>query len=672
MKKQFFYAAMAVALMASCTSEDNLAVDPVNPTPEEDKVAIELGIDSPTLNAEVGGRSTGSVGDVDGAANTWASQQLYIAMFDKDGNLVKDGDNNLLAWDTYEYRAPKAGASGDIRIYVKDTYEKPLTDQEAADVEEKGQLKYVYYPVSYAYDFYGWHLDGAENDGYDNFEETKQIENIVITGSQDIMGARTKEFTYENYVTNTGLSNEITEGEFGLLQGWDFSARTARNGIKPILKFEHQLARLKFFVRAGSKKTALYDNDASANRKPMAYTDGTLISYTGENGAIDHPDGKTDADIDPMSTLAMYVTGITAQNMSTTFTMNLNDNGKVTTTEATTPTYGNFVLGSKQANGEIGDLTAVAPEYLWVNKDASYPNETAENQYYGTPVGESIIFFPSANKNASPAEGTTATKTTEEIALKLDLKQFVVNTEDERDETKTYQYKKQSGKVIVKASQLVGGITEFKAGYSYNVYITIYGFERIEVSAELTPWSFGGDVDVDIEDDAEGNTNNGGTNEGEEDDDEPQTPATYTTTIAVAYDDQATGVTPVVKINDEETTTITGTTGTSFTYEVAADGYQTETGTSTIGDADATENILLKKLYDAVINVTNATGTVEVKVNGEVISETDGNYTFKAVNGGSYLYTVTATPAEGEPVVKTGTIVFSSESATTTIDMAAE
>ena len=27
---------------------------------------------------------------------------------------------------------------------------------------------------------------------------TKKIENIVITGKQDIMGARTKEFTYEN------------------------------------------------------------------------------------------------------------------------------------------------------------------------------------------------------------------------------------------------------------------------------------------------------------------------------------------------------------------------------------------------------------------------------------------------------------------------------------------
>ena len=31
-------------------------------------------------------------------------------------------------------------------------------------------------------------------------------------------------------------------------------------------------------------------------------------------------------------------------------------------------------------------------------------------------------------------------------------------------------------------------VKEFKAGASYNVYITIYGFEKIEVTAVLTAW----------------------------------------------------------------------------------------------------------------------------------------------------------------------------------------
>ena len=43
-------------------------------------------------------------------------------------------------------------------------------------------------------------------------------------------------------------------------------------------------------------------------------------------------------------------------------------------------------------------------------------------------------------------------------------------------------------------------VKEFKPGASYNVYITIYGFEKIEVTAVLTAWENGGDIDADIED----------------------------------------------------------------------------------------------------------------------------------------------------------------------------
>ena len=79
MKKQFFYAAMALAVMSSC-SKDN---DPGNGNPEEnnDKAVIALGVDVPT--ATVSTRGTGSVGDVAGDQNTWNSQKLYIYMVDR-------------------------------------------------------------------------------------------------------------------------------------------------------------------------------------------------------------------------------------------------------------------------------------------------------------------------------------------------------------------------------------------------------------------------------------------------------------------------------------------------------------------------------------------------------------------------------------------------------------
>lgn len=54
--------------------------------------------------------------------------------------------------------------------------------------------------------------------------------------------------------------------------------------------------------------------------------------------------------------------------------------------------------------------------------------------------------------------------------------------------------------LIIDQSKISKDVKEFKAGASYNVYITIYGFEKIEVTAVLTAWEDGGDIETDIED----------------------------------------------------------------------------------------------------------------------------------------------------------------------------
>ena len=53
---------------------------------------------------------------------------------------------------------------------------------------------------------------------------------------------------------------------------------------------------------------------------------------------------------------------------------------------------------------------------------------------------------------------------------------------------------------MIDQSKISKDVKEFKAGASYNVYITIYGFEKIEVTAVLTAWEDGGDIETDIED----------------------------------------------------------------------------------------------------------------------------------------------------------------------------
>ena len=553
MKKQFFYAAMAIVFMASCTSEDNVALD--QPTPDaEDKVAIELGIDAPTVNASVSGRAVGSVGDIADAAsaqvkkNIWNGQKLFIAMIDNDkesatyGELAKEGEGesatNIL-FNNYHYYAPRgeeATNSGSIRIY----------GSALANGNDNGILQRVYYPVQGQFDFLGWHVDDAgttENPVTPNItKEAKTVKNIIITGQQDIMGARTKKFTEENYWT----SNDIT-AEYDEMVGWNFSARTARNKIHPKLEFKHQLARLKFFVKAGSESAAEYIYTPAAEGQGGTWAKRPKRTQAAGNGlqAVD-------------ATEAMYVKSITATGMLNNLTMDLaatDEDGNIfVDTKAATDATGNFSLLSR--NDETGEmkttLDLVAPA-IWTKATSNLDEENDEipavtetpeeggeavevspaidldDFKKGTPVGESIMFLPFNNA------GTALT----ELNLTMELQQVVELTDNEAitvgqpkeegsqevwtDADKyTWGTKTQSANLKVRASDVVYYVedekqyaTAFEPGKSYNVYITIYGFEKIVITAELTAWDNGGNVEVDIEDKVS-NSDNPANQEGEE------------------------------------------------------------------------------------------------------------------------------------------------------------
>lgn len=476
MKKQFFYAAMAVAMMASCTSEDNLSVDPITPD-VDDKVAIELGVDAPSVNATVGGRSVGSVGDVSGAKNTWNGQKLFITMVDKnDGTVVMDTANNkpIMGYSNYYYYAPRGEANdsiGSIRLYKN----------ELTNGNDKGTLSYVYYPVAGQYDFYGYHVDDCT--GVNNENPTK-ITGITITGQQDVMGARTKEFNSTNYSVNQGV-------DFMDMIGWNFSARTARNGIKPVLKFEHQLARLKFFVKAGSAKTAVQYYDAT-NSKWVKNQVMVTERNTDGQGTV------TITTTDSIST-AMMVKSIKAKKMINTIDMNLDSLGvdgkpAIVTTAAGGATATNefFLYSYDEDTQKMKEkLDSIAPQ-CYAETDLT-GDSIYDDFGKGTPVGESIMFFPNGESQKT-------------VELEVELSQLVRVLENENDsvyKADEWEVKTQKAALKVHAAsllnQLPNAIKEFEPGKSYNIYITVYGFERIEVTAELTAWEMGGDVDVDVE-----------------------------------------------------------------------------------------------------------------------------------------------------------------------------
>lgn len=612
MKKQFFYAAFALAMMASCTSEDNLSVDPITPD-ADDKVAIELGIDAPTVSTVVG-RAVGSVGDVAGDKNRWNGEQLFIAMVNKETKKlatekdINGDDVSVLDHQNYVYYAPRAtenSGSGLIRIYKEDN--KPTTN------EGQGTLSHVYYPVSGQYDFYGWHLDDAASGATVTINETeKTVKSITITGQQDIMGARTKEFTEANYFTG----NPDVTVDYEDMVGWDFSARTARNEINPILKFEHQLARLKFFVKAGSDKTAEY-------------------KYNENSSSWDKNIAEGSADV----STAMKVTSIKALKMIDVIDMNLDatkDGKPAVVTSSTDTEEAIFILGSRK-NGTMEDLEAIAPKYYY-NGNAT-PNAPTDGDYddhkNGTQVGESIMFFP----------GETSKNT---IELEISLSQWVRVLEDETNSSAYndahWAEKTQTTPLKVHASSLInqtdGAAKLFEPGKSYNIYITVYGFERIEITAELTAWENGGDVNVDVE---EGESRHEASVEiSLTDADGALSGATIT--APYTYKDAA-GNDKEGEVTFTESTTTAGLYEAKvpsfavLNYTITKDGYKTETGYMNARNGNDVA-IIMKRLVDASFSTTGIAGTITVKdASGNVVEPETGTE-YKLAEGETYKYTI--------------------------------
>lgn len=99
-----------------------------------------------------------------------------------------------------------------------------------------------------------------------------------------------------------------------------------------------------------------------------------------------------------------------------------------------------------------------------------------------TNIGEAILAVPADN-----------------YELTIDLSQLVKTQEAYNDgrtdhpaveETKTFSYND-----VIKLTDDV-----FKAGYSYNVNITVFGLSEIKINTTLTPWEDGGNIDMNPED----------------------------------------------------------------------------------------------------------------------------------------------------------------------------
>lgn len=417
MKKMLFFALAAAGMLSACSNEENLSGSGEGSTPK-----IQLGVSN---SLGVSTRGTGTVGDLDGADNVWAGQELYVYMLNK-------GEMSLGLYKNPDQANTDLGTP----VFDNEKFFAPNGEQSAEAKTQSGKI--AYYPVSGNYDFWGYRVDDAaqgtpymvDADGNNTDVEADAVKRVVdvkIDGSQDIM---------------TGKA-ALVNGDVDKLGAYPenyYSAYAARKDVQPNIAFNHNLTRFTFEVRAGSKGTCgqIVNGDvADAVRvtgiSVKSKTDGKLtVAYKGDapESVLEFPGNFEDV-----------ATALSLKQRSTT--------------------------GEADHNEPLVALEEVP--LTWGTQEADKADVIK--------VGEALLVAP----------GETS------YPFTVDLKQVVKTNEDGTTEELNLQ---QNTQIVIPVAQGEDAV-KFEAGKSYKVTITVYGLERIVVTATLVPWKDGGSIDID-------------------------------------------------------------------------------------------------------------------------------------------------------------------------------
>lgn len=167
------------------------------------------------------------------------------------------------------------------------------------------------------------------------------------------------------------------------------------------------------------------------------------------------------------------------------------------TTEATLPTYTSEFTGAdgiftlKGRSNEVGSTQPTEAVALTPTATETFGN--------ATPVGESMMVAPEQ----------------ESFKIEIIVMQYVItNTTNDAYTWKLSQLTttvkapikmpnpENSNESIASTDKTESGNFFFAAGKSYNINVTVYGYQKIEIDAVLTGWIAGDDVEVNPEDDA--------------------------------------------------------------------------------------------------------------------------------------------------------------------------
>ena len=443
MNKKFYFGLVATAaLFASCSSDD-LSVnearqDVLN---GDGRAPIELLLSSPSSTT----RGTGTVGGMAATDtstdpnNKWGGQTFKVSMFKK--NSLEYALSDPAVTTSYIYKDAVFTAPNELAGVPGGTPAMEVTSTESGGLIVESKVSY--FPQEGNFDFWAYRTDGAEGNNEPAVSGTSMVLDFTIDGSQDIMTSKAVPNVSEN---NINPETGIGDGTYGTKEvpaGRIFSAYSVRRDVKPMLKFQHQLARIAFKVK-GSKdlcdksadptdNTATVANDLAVKVtaiKLKSLATGKLhVAYTADpaNGIIEWTEGSeavmslkqrgvtytTPATVEWFSCNTAYKTFTSTADPSKTVIFNAASTvytSKATDTNTGLPLTANAVIASAATNlascwipiivsNPSGAQTSVNANLVDLEPVAPIWNTSAgtEGAAYATPVGEALLVAPQLN-----------------------------------------------------------------------------------------------------------------------------------------------------------------------------------------------------------------------------------------------------------------------------------
>lgn len=327
--------------------------------------------------------------------------------------------------------------------------------------KEPELLYYSSVHQDYGYNFFAYYIDDFEPNASNTTRTRNEIyHNIDIDGSQDIMCGYSPKLQIGDVMDDLGYNvrkdgiisefiaqemydnilSDTEKSNINNILSYGYSTYSAHRGVNPTIDVKHQLARLKFTAYPGDARS---ENITITGIEVQTRTQGKLTVAATDLSKV----GLTFREDQPLSSIYLREKSVDGIEKN----QPLRDD------------YYNIVLTEDDKK---------LPNSQWYDRTA-------------TPIGDCLLVPPAENIRLILyyKEKYKISEDGDEYGIRYPHVIYDVPAPDEEQNIEE-----------------TSGIKKFKAGYSYNIKIAVYGLQPIEIVAQMEGWKDGGDVDLDEDD----------------------------------------------------------------------------------------------------------------------------------------------------------------------------